>query len=86
MTPVPNISGMNRIGRVLTIRTGHWDTGVRFVYQWYRGKTVIKGATKASYKLSSADAGKQISVSVTGIKANLPRVKIMSSKTAKIVG
>ncbi|MEI8231235.1 MAG: hypothetical protein WCG32_01505 [Actinomycetes bacterium] len=84
-TPVPNISGMNKLGKVLTARTGRWDTGVKLSYQWYRGKTAIKGATKATYRLTAADIGKQIYVSVIGSKGNLPRVTMKSSKTSKIV-
>ena len=34
-------------------------------YQWYRGDVAIVGATKASYKLSAADAAKQVWVRVT---------------------
>jgi hypothetical protein len=43
------------------------------------GKT-IKGATKSSYKLVKADAGKKISVKVTGTKTGYTTVSKTSSK------
>jgi alpha-tubulin suppressor-like RCC1 family protein len=85
LTPVPNVSGMNKVGRILTARPGSWDSGVKFSYQWYRGRTAIKGAAKATYKLVAADVGKQIFVTVIGTKGNLQSVSMKSAKTSKIV-
>lgn len=85
LTPVPNVSGMNKVGKILTVRPGSWDSGVKLNYQWYRGKTAIKGATKATYKLVSADVGKQVSIAVTGSKGNLQTVLMKSAKTSKVV-
>jgi alpha-tubulin suppressor-like RCC1 family protein len=85
LTPVPLVSGSNKVGKFLIARPGRWDTGVKLSYQWYRGSTIIKGATKSSYQIVVADVGKQISVAVSGVKAGLPKVTKRSAKTSKIV-
>ncbi|MFT3861971.1 peptidoglycan-binding protein [Micropruina sp.] len=65
----PTITGTRKAGRTLTVHGGNWGPGaVKLSYQWYRGDTTIKGATKAGYKLTSKDKGKKVSVRVTGRK------------------
>ncbi len=85
VTPTPLISGINKVGKLLTARAGHWDAGVKLSYQWFRGKTAIKSATKVTYKIGPLDLGQQISVSVTGSKNSLAKVTVKSSKTAKVI-
>lgn len=85
LTPVPTVSGTTKVGRILTARTGSWDSGVKLNYQWYRGKSAIKGAIKASYSLTSVDVGKQLYVAVTGSKSGVPKVITKSAKSVKIV-
>lgn len=48
-------------------------------YQWYRGSTAIKGATKATYKVTSSDGGKALKVVVTGSKSGYATVKVASA-------
>jgi hypothetical protein len=84
-TSTPTISGTTKVGRTLTARAGRWDSGVKHSYQWYRGNILIKGAKNISYKLTSADVGKQVLVSITGVKTGLPKVTKKSAKTAKVV-
>jgi hypothetical protein len=63
----PTITGVARAGRTLTAHAGKWmPSGVRFAYQWYAGRSAIKGAKKATLKLSNAWVGKAITVRVTG--------------------
>ena len=73
------------MGKYLIARPGRWDTGVKLSYQWYRGSTLIKGAIKGNYQLAAADIGKQISVSVIGVKTGLPKVTKRSLKTGKVI-
>ena len=86
VAPVPVISGDTKSGRLLLARTGAWETGTKLSYQWYRGTSKIAGAITATYKLSSSDVGKQISVWVTGSKTGLPKVVRKSAKTSKVSG
>jgi hypothetical protein len=66
----PTITGKARAGRTLTAHAGKWmPSGVRFAYQWYAGRSAIKGAKKATLKLSDAWVGKAISVRVTGSRS-----------------
>ncbi len=84
-TPVPTITGTTKAGRILTARPGRWDAGVKLSYKWYRGKSLIKGATKSTLSVTSIDVGKQLYVAVTGFKSGVPKVVTKSAKTVKIV-
>lgn len=66
-TIAPVISGTATIGQTLTSTTGTWtsDTGVTgYLYQWYRGATLITGATNSTYVLVLADVGFDITCMV----------------------
>jgi hypothetical protein len=66
-TVAPTISGTATIGQTLTSTTGTWtsDTGVTgYLYQWYRGATLITGATNNTYVLVLADVGFDITCKV----------------------
>ena len=72
-TVVPVISGTQVVGSTLTSTTGTW-TGTpvpTFTYQWFRGATLIGGATSSTYVLVQADAGNtsNITCQVTGTNA-----------------
>lgn len=60
---VPKISGTLKAGSVLTASNGTYSpapTAVRF--QWFRNGAAIAGAKNRTYKLTSADNGKSITV------------------------
>jgi hypothetical protein len=66
-TIAPVISGTATIGQTLTSTTGTWtsDTGVTgYLYQWYRGATLITSATNNTYVLVLADVGFDITCQV----------------------
>lgn len=68
-TPAPRISGAAAVGRRLTAVPGRWEPRpVTVVYRWYRGGKLIPGATSKTYRVAAVDAGKAISVRVTGSK------------------
>ncbi len=81
-TPVPTISGTAKVGSTLTANTGTWSpTPTAFTYQWLRNGTAISGATSATYKLVTADAGKSLTVKVTGSRnAYRPITKTSAAK------
>ncbi|WP_285137115.1 hypothetical protein [Microbacterium sp. lyk4-40-TSB-66] len=67
--PVPTVTGTTKVGSTLTARAGTWAPApVTLTHQWLRNGVAISGATAATYKLTSADKGKRISVRVTGTK------------------
>ncbi len=71
-SPNPTLSGTTKVGKTLTVKVGAWSPTPTFSYQWYRGTAAIKGATKTSHKLTSADKGKTVSVKVTAKKTGYP--------------
>ncbi|GAA1996334.1 hypothetical protein [Microbacterium pumilum] len=81
----PTISGTVAVGGTLTVKPGTWTSGTALTYQWYSGSTAITGATAKTYKLTSAQAGKQISVKVTGKLAGYTTVAKTSAKTVKVL-
>lgn len=79
VTPVrpgtPRIRGRHDVGSTLTAVPGAWGpNGVALRYQWLRAGQPIKGATRASYRLVRADAGRRVAVRVTGALAGTPAV------------
>ncbi|MFT4082357.1 MAG: hypothetical protein QM638_07200 [Nocardioides sp.] len=62
----PTVTGTAKVGKKLTAKPGSWTSGTTLAYQWKRNGTAIKGATKATYTAVAADAGKKITVTVTG--------------------
>ncbi|MGP5033278.1 hypothetical protein ACTXJG_17955, partial [Glutamicibacter arilaitensis] len=51
-------------------------------YQWKRDGVSIAGATSAAYQLVAADAGRKISVTVTGSKSGYKSVSKTSASTS----
>ncbi|MFM5903696.1 MAG: hypothetical protein ACKOOD_01265, partial [Microbacteriaceae bacterium] len=72
-------TGTTKVGKTLTSDAGTWDAGVKLSYQWLRNGTSISGATKSTYKLTSADNGKTITVSITGSKLGFETVTKVSA-------
>jgi hypothetical protein len=73
--PTPTITGTKKSGSTLTAVTGTWRAApTKFSYVWNRAvsstgtKTPIVGATGKTYKLTTADKGKYITVTVTASK------------------
>ena len=58
-TVAPLLSGLTVVGNTLTTTDGTWSgtTPITYTYQWYRGATLISGATSNTYVLVQADAG-----------------------------
>ncbi|MDR1791012.1 MAG: WD40 repeat domain-containing protein, partial [Propionibacteriaceae bacterium] len=83
LKPAPIISGTGKVGSTLTAKAGTWKPAVKKAYQWYRNGKAIKGATKSTYKLVKADAGKKITVKLTATKAGYKTVA-KTSKPTKI--
>jgi hypothetical protein len=79
-TAKPTIQGTAKVGAKLKGVTGKWGPGkVTFKYQWLVNGKAIKKATKKAYTVQAADAGKKISVKVTGSKKGYKTVKKTSA-------
>lgn len=80
---LPVIKGKAKPGKKLKVTKGSWNASVTVRYQWLRGAKAIKGATKASYRVSKADRGKKLKVKVTATKAGW-KSKTVTSRAVKI--
>lgn len=78
-SPVPTVSGTALIGETLRAVTGNWDSGVTFDYKWMADGSAISGAVSAEYVLRAKDAGKKITVEVTGRKTGFTSVTRVSA-------
>lgn len=80
----PSISGTALVTRTLTASTGTWTSGADLRYQWYAGGKAISGATSRTLKLTSAHAGKTITVKVTGRLSGYATISKTSRATSSI--
>lgn len=79
----PVISGTQTVGQTLTSTTGTW-TGIpapTFTYQWYRGASLISGATSSTYVLVQADAGNTTAIKCVVTATNSAGVVSADSNT-----
>lgn len=83
--PTPTITGSAVVGKTLTARPGTWKPSpTKLAYQWLRGSSTIKGATRSTYVLTAADRGKTISLKVTASKAGYRTKAKTSARTAVV--
>lgn len=85
--PTPTISGTTTVGHTLTAVPGTWSpTPTKLSYRWYRSGSAISGATSKSYKLTTADAGKKLTVKVTAKRSGYTTTsRTSSAKTISAV-
>ncbi|WP_433674923.1 hypothetical protein [Microbacterium gorillae] len=84
-TPTPTVSGSVKVGSTLTAVPGTWKPSpVTLKYQWKRDGVAISGATAQTYRLTAADAGHKITVTVTGSKSGYKSVSKTSAATATV--
>lgn len=83
--PTPVISGTTLVGETLVATAGTWlPTPDSLGYQWRRDGSAIALATSSSYVLQPADAGKEISVTVTAVRTAYTTTTRTSLVTADI--
>ena len=82
---IPTITGTAKQGSVLTASAGTWSPSpVTLTYQWNRAGVAIAGATKSTYTVTGADAGKALTVTVTGTKTGYFKNAKTSAATAVV--
>lgn len=88
----PKATGTAKVGKTLKANPGTWNQGTDLVYAytWKRGSKTV--GTKSSYRLTKADAGKKVTVTVrathrlgvfTSATATSPTVKVAKVKKQK---
>jgi putative cell wall-binding protein len=80
----PWVSGNGVVGGTVYANPGSWSPGTTFTYQWFAGAAAIAGADSPSLRLTSAFAGTQISVQVTGQRAGYVSIGARSGATLPI--
>lgn len=84
-TKTPKISGTARVGKTLKVKVGSWSPRPSYRYQWYaNGKKITKKGARSSFKLTSKQKGKRITVRVTGSKSGYVTVAKTSKPTKKV--
>lgn len=68
----PSIAGPVSVGRTVTAKLGAWASDYALAYQWSLNGRPIAGATRASYRVLPADAGKRLAVAVTAKRDGQP--------------
>jgi hypothetical protein len=66
----PSITGTTKVGATLTAHVGSFSVKpTHYAYQWLRNGSSISQGTKSTYRLTTSDQGKHISVKVTGSRS-----------------
>jgi alpha-tubulin suppressor-like RCC1 family protein len=66
----PSITGTRKVGHTLAAHVGSFSVEpTHYAYQWMRNGSSISHATKSTYKLTTSDKAKHISVRVTGSRS-----------------
>lgn len=81
----PKITGSAIVGKTLKVTPGAWTEGTVFAYQWYQNGVPIAKATRSTLVLSTALAGKKISVKVTGKKSGYSAKAMASARTPSVL-
>jgi hypothetical protein len=84
-TAKPTITGTLKKGHTLTSSDAAWATApTSYVYRWLRDGKPISGATAKTYKLTSSDVGKHISVRVGAVAPDTVTGTTTSLHTSRI--
>lgn len=82
-TSRPRITGTVRVGSTVSASLTAWSPKATFSYQWKRNGVVIPGATARTYRLTSSDYNKSITVTVTGRATGYAATSSTSAATVK---
>lgn len=83
-TATPKIVGSVTVGSLLTADPGTWTAGTTFTYRWHANGKAISKATKSTFIPTKSQAGKKLTVKVTGTKSGYTTVTKKSAATAKV--
>ena len=84
--PTPKVSGFfRRVGQPISVGTGTWEPTATVSVQWRREGAAITGATARSYRPTTADLGKRLTVTVTARRSGYTTTARTSAATPAIL-
>ncbi|MCE1174295.1 MAG: hypothetical protein LWW77_06770, partial [Propionibacteriales bacterium] len=83
-TATPTISGTPKVGVTLTAHAGTWSPEPTLAYQWKADGADIVDANASTFTPTSAEAGKAITVTVTGTKDTYTAASLTSAATEPV--
>jgi len=86
LNPVAKITGKVKVGQTLKLLPGTWPATHKLTYSWLADGKPIAGATKNTFKLTIAQAGKRITAAVTGTRATYYPIAVSTPLTATVTG
>ncbi|WP_183164453.1 hypothetical protein [Arthrobacter oryzae] len=85
VTAVPTITGLAKVGSLLTANPGTWSPVPGALrYQWYRSGMPITGAIAATRMVTANDAGSTLTVRVIGSRPGYTTAVMSSAPTAPV--
>ncbi len=82
--PAPTVTATSSAAKKLKVTTTGWAPAkLTLTYQWYRNGVLVKGQTKSTYTVTSADKGASITVTVTAARSNYVTVTATSAAYVK---
>lgn len=84
-TQEPAITGVAKVGAVLTATPGSWKpASVDVSYQWFAGGKAVRKATDSTFKLTGRRLGQTVTVRTTATQLGYPTRTAMSAPTEPI--
>lgn len=85
-TKAPVITGVARVGQVLSTTAGSWNViGLSVKYQWYVGGVAVPGATYKTFTPALAQAGKTLTAKVSVSRSGYVSASALSAVTASVI-
>ncbi len=85
-TAAPTVSGVTKVGAVLTATAGAWNpVDAKVAYKWFANGVAIAGATKSTLTLTGPLLGQSISVRTTASKAGFAKKAATSAATPAVL-
>ena len=86
LNPVAKFTGTAKVGQTLTLKPGTWPKTHKVTYQWLADGVNIAGATKTTFKLTNTQAGKRITIAVTGTRATYYPITVLTPASTIVTG
>jgi YVTN family beta-propeller protein len=82
--PVPLITGTAKVGQKLGVDRGMWSPSASIAFVWRRNGEVVPGAINSTYRVTVADLGARITVTLTGSRSGYESTARESAETATV--